>query len=48
MLEVDKNHYQTTLVLPDHEFGYQYLANFGTTLKIIGPDFYLKNYVEWL
>lgn len=48
LLEVDKNHYQTTLVLPDHEFGYQYLANFGTTLKIIGPDFYLKNYVEWL
>ena len=48
LVEVDQTHYQTTFVIPDNEYGYRYIAEFGTSLQVRAPAAFVAHYREWL
>lgn len=48
LVEMDQAHYQTTFVIPDNEYGYRYVAEFGTSLQVRAPAAFITHYREWL
>ena len=40
--------YLATIHVPQNEIGYQFLASFGTNLKIIEPRSYIENFHHFL
>lgn len=45
---VDSNHYDAEITVPYHEFGYRYLAGFGSRLQVIAPKDFVENYKRFL
>ncbi|WP_262337424.1 helix-turn-helix transcriptional regulator [Lactiplantibacillus plantarum] len=48
LVEVNQTHYQTTFVIPDNEYGYRYIAEFGTSLQVFSPALFKAHYKTWL
>lgn len=48
LVEVSQTYYQTTLTVPDNEYGYRYIADFGTSLRISSPTSFKTHYKAWL
>lgn len=46
--EIDNQHYYAEITVPYHEFGYRYLAGFGSHIKVIGPTDFVENYQRFL
>jgi predicted DNA-binding transcriptional regulator YafY len=40
--------YKTIVSLPRNDYGYQFLASFGNSVKIVGPDYFIQDYKFFL
>ncbi|SDN90351.1 helix-turn-helix transcriptional regulator [Alkalicoccus daliensis] len=46
--QVTEKSYQTEIDLPENQFAYQFLAGFGSKVKILKPKSYIEKYVDFL